>query len=266
MDRAVVPEVVVVDLLEGAVEDAERAFVQDIEAQDVRRAGARDQAVGRQRHRHAAVVEHPLGHGEHVVLIDLVDPLEAQALAIVPGQRDRPGRGQHLAVGSPEGIAPGQAHVAAGPAEVGEVGVLVTARRQQHDLRAVALDRLPVLGQHQVVDAPGGERDRTAQRRVLDPDPRRFGEQLRAALRGPGGVGARDRGVRDRGAWGFGAWGFGVGDAGPRRRAQGVQTRRDRARRRFGGLLLPLLLLQLGHHEQVLIAEQDDERQRDRQD
>ncbi len=159
LDQSVILEVAVVDLIQRAVEDPERALVQDVEAQDVRRAGARDESVGRECDRRRAVVRDPLGYREQVVFVDLVNPLEAQSLAVVPGQTHRPAWEQDIVVGPPDGFRVRHAQVTRRrrPAVVDEIGIGRAGRRQQDDLVAVLVEGFAILGKNQVIDSPARE-------------------------------------------------------------------------------------------------------------
>ena len=84
-----VGEVVIVQLGQLAVHDADGAFMQDEEILKLRQALTRDIAIGDQIQRLAGGVRHRLGDGEHILLIHRDLAAEGQALAIVPDQRDR---------------------------------------------------------------------------------------------------------------------------------------------------------------------------------
>ncbi len=142
LDVAVVAQIVVVDLLKLAAEHADRALVQDVEAERRGRAPAADQAVGLQRDRLVAGVLDPLHHGQEVVLVDRDLAQEAQARAIVPAQRDRLARPELGAVGLPLRVRTRHRDLRIGgdPAELDEVGVRRARRAEQGDVLG---DRAP---------------------------------------------------------------------------------------------------------------------------
>ena len=85
----------VVDLLVGffllalIAHHADQAFMQDVVALHLRRAVARDQRVGKQRDRRAALVLHFVLDGEQIMVVDRDGAAEDQAVAIVVIQRHR---------------------------------------------------------------------------------------------------------------------------------------------------------------------------------
>ena len=81
-------KIVVIDLLEGVVESADQALVQDVETQRRRCFVALDPAVGEQRDRPLGEIRDALGHREHVVIVDLEGALEKESLPVVPGDGD----------------------------------------------------------------------------------------------------------------------------------------------------------------------------------
>ncbi len=94
-------------VMQRAVEHGERAFMQQIRRGGRRLADAHDAAKGGERHRLAGAVLDRLGDGEHVIVVDGVTALEAQALAIVPGEIDRLLRREQFARGGPARLGPG---------------------------------------------------------------------------------------------------------------------------------------------------------------
>jgi hypothetical protein len=212
VELPVVDHIAVVDLLEGLVEHPDQAFVQDVEAQDLRRAGARNQAVGRQLDVRVAVVHHPLGDGEHVVLVELQDALEAQALAVVPSQGHRRSGAEAVRVRLPQAVAAGQRRPpgARGPAEIGVIGLDRTDREQQFDQGAVRLDCFTVALEDEIVETAALEGDRAGQGGAVDGNARLLGQGVCPAqgacrlahgpCRGAGcdftGRGCRDLGTR----------------------------------------------------------------------
>ena len=106
--------------------------------------------------------------------------------AVVPGQGHRVRRGQRrrprLSIAS---RGPGTLTVpgiGGDPAEFGEIGVRRSGRRQQHDLRALRIDRLVIGGERQIVDAGAGQIDRAVQSRRVDLDARLLGDGRGARL------------------------------------------------------------------------------------
>ena len=178
LDIALFGDVLVLPLLEPAVQRADRALVQDVVAQRRRRAPAAEQAVGIERHRLAGVVgDRPLDR-EHVVGVELEPLGEGQAGTVVPVQRHRV-RGRELrTLGVPERLGAGQRRAGvADPAIFGEVGVRRTRRAEQHDLGRVRVHGLAVALQGDVVDPAALERDRAVDGAVVDPHPRRSRER-----------------------------------------------------------------------------------------
>jgi hypothetical protein len=105
-------------------EHADGPFVQDEPvAQPLGQALAAHGAEGGQRHRLGAQVGDGVGDGEHIVLVDLDAPGEAQARSVVIGKGDGAAHGQGVALGqSPLGAVVGQAgDVLTQPAELGKV-------------------------------------------------------------------------------------------------------------------------------------------------
>ena len=101
----------------------------------------------------------------------------------------------------------------AGRADVallGVVGMRTAGRRQQHDVRAVGLDRLAIVLERQIVDPAALERDRALEARRVDGDARAMRQRLLACKR------------RGRGAPGCAAAGTGLRSA---RRAAAVAAR-----------------------------------------
>ena len=256
LDHPLFLDVVVVELLQDPVEHPDQALVEDVEAEDVGVAGARDQAVGRQRDRRFALVDHPLGDREHVVPVDLDDLLEADALLVGPLQGDRLVDRQGVPVGAPQGLSVRQVElpVARRPAEAREVGPGRAQGRQEVDVGALRIDRLPVALQRQVVEAAADQRDRAPERFGLDGDARPGRERVLAAHPGAGLCPGRGRRAGRRGDIADVGLGHHV-RVGPRRTLLGLL-----------GLLLLEQLLALGALEQDLEGDQDRQRQNDRED
>ena len=92
-------------------------------------------------------------------------PLSQVSVTSLPG-RERPAFGRPYRLGGRNG---GSARLR-DPAEIGEVGMLAADRREQLHQRARRLDRLVIVGEQQIVDAPAGEVDRALERRRVDLD------------------------------------------------------------------------------------------------
>ena len=76
-------------LLALVAHHADQAFVQDVIAEHRRRAVARDQRIGKQRHRRAAFVGDLVLEREQIMVVDRDGAGEDEALAVVVGQRHR---------------------------------------------------------------------------------------------------------------------------------------------------------------------------------
>ena len=184
------------DFLHAAVADhADEAFVQHRIAGDIGLAVAQDEPIGPHRRRRAAFVGDRVGDGEHVLVVDRDDPLEDEALAVVPGQRHRLFRRQRFRVGGPDGVEIGRLDAAgADIAGRGPIGVGRAARREQPDQRAVFADRLAIVLEHEVVELAALEVDRAAEARRVDGDAGARRERLRDGRgRDRAGRGGADR-------------------------------------------------------------------------
>ncbi len=153
--------------LQGLVaEIADQALVQDVVAGGLRRAVARDQAVGKERDRIGALVHHVFLDGEQVFVVDRDGAAEFEPLAVVIGERHRVADAEVAGADLlPDGVAVGQLLIAvggAGPAELGIERVGAAGRRQQHDRRRFRIDGLVEFVEREVVDARAFERDRAA--------------------------------------------------------------------------------------------------------
>ncbi len=175
---------VIADLFQSAVEDAEKAFVQDPEALGLRRAVKLHQAVREQGDRLARAIHHRLGRGDQVILVDLVFDGKAQTLAIVPiklhriVRRQRTGRnGRPLR--RTVGQLGGRARLSR-PSELGVISVFGLFRREQGHDRTVRIRRGLVALQLDIVDARTRERDGALNRRGIDGDPLRRLQRRRA--------------------------------------------------------------------------------------
>ena len=76
-------------LLHRAVEHADEAFVQDVVAERLWRAVARDQPIGIERDRRGAFVVDAVLEGEQVLVVDPNGAMELEPLAVVIDKRDR---------------------------------------------------------------------------------------------------------------------------------------------------------------------------------
>ena len=252
--------------LQALVADhADQALMQNVIALHLRRAVTRDQRIGKQRDRVAALVRHLVLEREQITLVDRDGAAEDQARAVVEAQRHRMVDAQRArALLLPQRVRAGHRRGGAGgghPAELGVERVRRARRREQHDGRRGRIDGLAIVLERQIVDPPALEIDAAAQRRRGDGDARRS-RNHRLARRG-----------RDRGR----------GGAGNRRRRGGARCarsrrsarlRRIRLRRARLGLRLFLLLeqrlLALLFHlriaDEILPADHDDQRQHDGND
>ena len=237
-----------------AAEHADQALVQDPVAGHLWRADACDPSEGRDGHRRRAVVGDIVGHRDHVLVVDGDLACERQPGAVVIGQRHRRGGGQ-LGVGRrrPFGRRAGQGAGLgrADPAEFGEIGIRTAARRQEHDRRARRVDRLVIVAQADVVDAPAGQVDRAGYDSGIDRHALGLGQRLVAGLR------RRLHACRARQRSGRLARG---------RRGGRRIGRRLVLRHLLGRFLLLAGPLDLRPGDEELPAEQDDHRQHDRQD
>ena len=239
-----------------AIEIADQAFMQDVVAGRLRRAVARNQSVGIERHGVRALVRHLVLYGEQIFVVDRNGAAELQSVAAVIAQRDGMPDGERArAFLLPDGVARRQFHVAAGgagPAELRIERVRAAGRRQQHDRRRLGIDRLAELAERNVVDARALERDRSLQAFGRDRDALRSLERIVAVRR-----------VCGRGLRGL-----------PRcQRRSGGRRRGLRILARLRGRLLGLLLLLrlqlfLAHlllrpGDEILPGQQHDGRQRD---
>ena len=147
-------------------------------------------------------------------------------------------RAQRAARAGPNRVVVRQLHLLAGrgtPAVLHVVRLRLRARLQQPHVRRVRLQRLAIVGEHQIVQPRAQQADRAAQAMRRDRDPRDFlGHRLsRRDRRGLGGSG---RGLRRRA--------LGIGELRRRRLGWLRQVRRD----------------------QQLEAEQNGDRDRNRQE
>ena len=197
-----------------------------------------------------AVVQDPLGDREHVGVVDLDPALEAQPLAVVPGERDRLAGAQLGAVGAPDRVAAGDRHrrVGGDPAELDEVGVERAGRAQQGDVGGARRGGQLVVRQDHVVDPATGQREGAADAAVVEIDPVGALDDLAGDARlGTGGARRTGRAGRDRIA-----------------ARRGWRPLVDRL---LGtGRLLPLRLLDPGQLVEILEGDDDRHRQNDRHD
>ena len=142
----------VVDLLVGLfllaliAHHADQAFMQNVIAEHRRRAVARDQRIGKQRDRRAALVGDLVLDGEQIMVVDRDGAGEDEALAVVVGQRHRMIDAERAgALLLPHRIGARHGRGGAGgrhPAEFGVIGVRRARRREQHDRRRIRIDGL----------------------------------------------------------------------------------------------------------------------------
>ena len=238
--------------------------MQNVVALHLRRAVARHQRIGKQRDRVVAFVLHLVFQGEQIAVVDRDGAAEDQACAVVIGQRHRMADAERArALLLPHRVRSRHRRGGAGgghPAELGVERLRRARRREQHDGRRVAIDGLAILLERQIVDAPAFEVDAAVQRRRGDGDARRSRNHRLA------------RCGCDRGRGGAGHWRRRAGAGCGARRSAGL--RRIRLRRAGLGLrlflLLELGLLALLFHlriaDEILPADDDDQRQHDGKD
>ena len=147
-------DIAVIDFLQGALEYANRAFMKDIEACCLGRAGPVDERVRGQCHRFGAQVLHPLGDGEHEVLIHRYGAYETQALTVIPGQPHRYAFGEALPRCLPQGIGIGHFDglIAGDPAMFGVIGLGRPTWCQKPDERALGVNGLAEVFEGHIVD------------------------------------------------------------------------------------------------------------------
>ena len=245
----------IVGRLAQFLDETEVALVQHGIARRRRFALALDQRVGRERHRRLPLVGNALGNREHVVAVHRDLAREDEAVAVVEGQRDRGCRRELLAVGLPQRVGIGQGQFAALLREAG-LGVVRprrARRRQQHDMRRPLIERLAVVLQREIVEPAALQGDRADQRRRVDLDARAIG-QHRLALALEGGRLRHDTTLRRGGA----RW---LRQHRRRARLAGMRLLRIRLLRQLdlSGLLEPRPGVE------ILPAEDDEDRERDRQ-
>ena len=144
--------------------------MQDVEAERLGRAPAADQAVGLQRDRRGGGALDPLGDGQQIVVVDRELAHETQARAVVPAQRDRVIGPQLAAVRLPHGIRTRHrdARLGGNPAELDEIGVRRAGRVEQRDVRRIGRRADLIVGQHDMVEASAGQRERAVQAAILE--------------------------------------------------------------------------------------------------
>ena len=165
------------DFLRSLVAElADQAFVQDVIAQRLRGAVARDQREGKERDGFVALVHHLVLDREQILVVDRDGTAELKALAVIVGQRHRMADTQRAGARlRPHRVRLGNLYVGAGgigPAELGIERIGAAGRRQQHDRRRLRIDRLAKLDQRQIVDASALEVDRALQAVGCDRDAR----------------------------------------------------------------------------------------------
>ena len=177
-DHLLFLDLLVGDFLQALVaEFADQAFVQNVVAERLRRAVARDQRVGKQRDRLVGLVRHLVLDGEQILVVDRDGAAEFEALAVVIGERHRMADGERAGAAlRPQRVGRRHLQVGAGgigPAEFGVERIRAAGRRQQHDRRRFRIDGLAEFDQSEVVDAAAFERDRALQAVGLDRHARR---------------------------------------------------------------------------------------------
>ncbi len=194
-------------------EGADPALMQDLGlAQHRRHALALNAAIGRDDDGRGAEVGDRVRDREHILVVDRDHAGEAQTLTIVPGQGDRCGRGQGRAPGqTPDSVGARNAagNIGAGPAELGEIGMLHALGAEQFDGRCVRVEGLAIAGQEQIIDPPALKRQRSLQGRGAHGHPRHAPEGL-GAIADEGHRGGRHgRAIGRHGGGGAGLFGRG---------------------------------------------------------
>src|SRR4029079_5693734 len=194
-------------------EIADKAFMQDVVARDLRRAVARDQCERIERDRRGADIADVVPDGEEIAVVDRNGAAEGEALAIVVFQSPRIAWRQTAgAFLLPHRVLVGDARGRTRrryPAEFRVIGVRGIRRRVQHDRWRLRIDGIAEFLQRQVVDARALQRDAAGKPRRLDLDAGRARNRGVAADDGLGRArltgrrGSRRRRARLRG----GAWG-----------------------------------------------------------
>src|SRR5215472_16749986 len=151
--------------------------MQNVITLHLRGAVPRNQRIGKQRHRAAAVVGDVVFDGEQIMLVNGDGAPEDEALAVVVSQRHRPAHTERArSFLLPHRVGTGYGGIAAGrghPAEFGIKGVRRARRREQHDRRRVRIGFFAILRERQIVDAAAFEIDAAAKPRRLDRNARR---------------------------------------------------------------------------------------------
>ena len=171
--------------------------MQNVVAERLRRAVARDQRIGKQRDRAAALVLDFVLDGEQIMVVDRDGAAEDQSLAVVVAQRNRMIDGQRAAAFLlPDRIRTRHFLRRAGgrhPAELRVIGVRRARRREQHDRRRAGIDGFAVLLERKIVDARAFEVDAAAKPRRVDRNMRRCRDHRLARVRVDGAVPAAAR-------------------------------------------------------------------------
>ncbi len=165
-------------LIEFVADHSDGALVQDrLLAGAVWNAALNDKSVGRNARLSRAVIAHGLLHGEHEVSIDGVGLGERQ-IAGARGHHDRRARRQRRPCGRrpchPLGSHPaGRAVLNRDEPLFNVMTMFCVVRREEPDHRAVRVNRLAIILERQIVDAPAREVNRAHEARRIDFDPAR---------------------------------------------------------------------------------------------
>ena len=236
--------------------------MQHIDALDMRRPLALHAGIGIKGNRYAGSVLHLLAHGEHIFRIDRDCPPEHQALAVVIGERDRLADLEHGAGRCrPYRILVGQLEVRAGRLRepmLGEEAAGRARRRQEHDGRALRIDRLVIAGEAEIIERPALQIDRAFDARRPDRQTRRLLQDGLARLR----YARRRRGGR----LGRGRHRLCLRTGLRRRRLARHRLLRQSLRRLVGLLRLLALLLEHRLGVEIIPAQDDQHGHHDRQD
>ncbi len=188
-------DLVVVEFLGLVADHADEAFVQNGVAGGRRTADAVHAREIVERDRLAGLVLDRVLHREQIFVVDRNDALEDEALAVVPGERQRLAGGKLVRIGRPQRLGRGQngrvLDLAGHEAHFGVIGRRAEFRRQQRDDRARRVDGLAIVLERDVVEAGALQRDGAGNRARVDRNARAQRKRLLA--------GSRDRRRRRRG-------------------------------------------------------------------
>ena len=245
-------------LQSGIAEHADQALMEDVVAERLRRAVARNQRIRIKSDRVRALVGHLILDGEQEFVVDRDRAAKFQPFTVVVGQGHRSADTEHARTcPCPHGFRCRQFDVGAagaGPAEFGVEGIRRARRRKQRDRRRFRIDGFAELHQREIVDAAALERNRALHIIGRDWNARRSRERRGAVDR---------RGGRGRGRLAGDLRGSGL--CGCRRRL----ARLRRCRRALLLLLdlqlfLPRFLLR--HADKILPADKHECREHDGED